>query len=451
MLRRTASILLPLTLAALAGCPVQDPDSLPFEHVDANVHDTIGSLVVVTWEQLVEGEGYVAYAVDGEEWRQSPLRSWAVGEQRQILVGLPYDAGVRYGLVIDDGTEPRRGEEHEIRTGEIPPGVPRPEVLAADPEAWDPSFEYVLASLDSGDVTVRFWTHVLDRQGRVVWAWPTEPIRSTLQAQPSYDERTLLIEYNSYWGLFDDGAASVVNRVTLDGTVQEVIETPGLHHPYVELPDGVLAWGASHDTSETLDVRSSDGEIATLWDCAEFMDEVGTGGWCSSNTLWWDEDHQRFLFSFFSLETVVEIGAGGDTLRHFGHAPGAWGFAPPESAFHWQHGSVFTEDGTLLVSCRHEPDGDVEQAETVVREYALDDASETLAEVWSFAVGDGIYGDMMGEAHRLPGGNTLHNSGTAVRLREAAPDGTVVWDVTWDRGDYLGRTTPLGDLYDYLP
>lgn len=74
MLRRTASILLPLTLAALAGCPVQDPDSLPFERVDANVHDTIGSLVVVTWEQLVDGRdvseapGLVSVAVLDCPW-----------------------------------------------------------------------------------------------------------------------------------------------------------------------------------------------------------------------------------------------------------------------------------------------------------------------------------------------------------------------------------------------
>jgi len=298
---------------------------------------------------------------------------------------------------------------------------------------------------------VRFWTHILDREGRVVWAWPTPPNFSTLQAQPSAERDTLLIEYNSYWGQFDDGATSVVNRMTLDGTVHEVIETPGLHHPFIETPTGMLAWGASHNTNETLDFVTPEGERGTLWDCAEFQAEVGLDGWCSSNTLWWNEDEGTFLFSFFSMETVLEIdGITGGVIRSFGHAPGSWGFDPPESAFHWQHGTVFTDDDHLLVSCRL--DGETEEEhETVVREYTLDAASETLTEVWNFAVGDGIYGDMMGEAHRLPGGNTLHNSGTALRVRETTPDGDVVWDLTWDRGSFLGRTTPLDDLYALLP
>jgi len=434
----------------LAGCP-EDEFEGPVTGIYAEVDDTIASLVTVRWEQLEAATGYVQYAIDGEDPRQTPATAHEPGYPNQILLGLPYDTDVTYSLVMDTGGGSVHSEIQTIRTGEIPPGVPQPEVLVADPDAWDPSFEFLLASLDAGDVTVRFWTHIFDRQGRVVWAFPTEPIRSTLHTQPAVDGRSLLIDANSYWGLFDDGAASVINRVTLDGTVQEVIETPGLHHPFTELPDGSLAWGASDDLNETLDVLRPDGTIETLWDCADFQEDVGLSSWCSSNTLWFDEAANRFLFSFFSLETVVEIdAASGAVTRTFGKAPGSWAFDPPESSFRWQHGTVFTDEGTLLVSCRL--DGEtVEESETVVREYSLDPGSETLSQIWSFGVGDGIYGDMMGEAHRLPNGNTLHNTGTAVRVRETTPDGTVVWDITWDRGSFLGRTTPLEELYAFLP
>ena len=86
-----------------------------------------------------------------------------------------------------------------------------------------------------------------------------------------------------------------------------------------------------------------------------------------------------------------------------------------------------------------------------MREYELDHDAQTLRQLWSFGQGQGIYGDELGEAWRLPGGNTLHNTGTAQRLREITPDGEVVWDVSWTRGSFVGRSEPIEDLYALLP
>jgi hypothetical protein len=58
----------------------------------------------------------------------------------------------------------------------------------------------------------------------------------------------------------------------------------------------------------------------------------------------------------------------------------------------------------------------------------------------------------MGEAHRLPNGNTLHNTGSDSRLREFAPDGTVVWELDWMGNDVeIGRSTPITDLWALAP
>jgi hypothetical protein len=79
----------------------------------------------------------------------------------------------------------------------------------------------------------------------------------------------------------------------------------------------------------------------------------------------------------------------------------------------------------------------------VVREYAVDEATQTLQEVWSFGTGQGVYGDTLGEAWRLPAGNTLHNYGSEPRVREITPDGVVVWDIVWPDYPHIGRSTPL--------
>jgi hypothetical protein len=137
----------------------------------------------------------------------------------------------------------------------------------------------------------------------------------------------------------------------------------------------------------------------------------------------------------------------GEATRWFGHLPGAWGFDPEDSAFWWQHGAHLTEAGTLLVSTRSAEEGE----ETLVREYALDEEARLLRQVWSFGEGQGIYGEVMGEAWRLGNGNTLHNYGSGTRVREVTPEGDLVWDVTFSSGTFLGRTTPIEDLWALAP
>jgi hypothetical protein len=36
-------------------------------------------------------------------------------------------------------------------------------------------------------------------------------------------------------------------------------------------------------------------------------------------------------------------------------------------------------------------------------------------------------------------------------MQEVTPDGTVVWDILWDGGGDIGRSTWITDLYDLAP
>ena len=86
-----------------------------------------------------------------------------------------------------------------------------------------------------------------------------------------------------------------------------------------------------------------------------------------------------------------------------------------------------------------------------MREYAIDEDSETLTEIWSAGHGRGrraLYG---GEAWRLPGGNTLHGLGSASHIVEYDPSGEVVWEARWQGGQRLGQSVTFGSLYELLP
>ena len=425
-------------------------DEVLFSGVGAALHDEIGSLVLVSWEQHAPADMHVEYSFDEGTWLSSPSVQAEAGPQEHLLLGIPYGADVTYRLTADPGDGTVQDEERSITAGPLPFETLWPTETTGTEAAWDPSMRYLLATISEGPTgtSERYWNVMLDRAGRIVWAVQTPDDRVTLQAQLSHDRSEILIDHNSFWAIFDDGAASQVVRLAIDGTVAATYDTPGLHHPFTEIAGGSLVYGAVVWPGEFLVKLTPEGERETIWSCGDFHGEIGEQNYCGSNTISWHEATDTYLFSFYSTNSVVEIdGATGQTLRYFGHLDGSWTFDPADSAFWWQHGPHYTEDGTLLLSSRDALFGN----ETVVREYELDEESETLNEIWSFGEGEGIYADEMGEAVRLPGGNTLHNYGSAARLREITPDGTVVWDVTWGLGQYLGRTTPIEDLYSLAP
>jgi len=415
-----------------------------------DLHTNMGSIVVADWVQTFAATSWLEFQVDDQTWLASPPTWRPAGIASEMALGIPFGTDVALRVAWDTGQTTGKTETQTITTDPVPEGIP--EVVSAEGMAsqWDTELSYLLVSMDGAGTSMdaNYWTFIIDRQGRVVWAMESPEKRTTVQAQSSHDGTDLLIDHNSFWQLFDGGAKSQVVRVKIDGTVVETILTPGLYHPFVELGDGSVAW--TQGTSSMMDiltVHAPTGEDTTVWDCELFYESLGESEPCASNSIWWDESTDRFVISFFTTESIVEIDhQSGTSIRWFGHLADAWAFEPEESAFYWQHGAHYTSEGNLLVSAQA---SDTDQ-ETVVREYALDENNESLVEVWSFGEGEGVFGEMYGEAHRLPNGNTLHNYGTTTRIREVTSDGTVVWDVLWDEMT-LGRSTPLADLYAFAP
>ncbi|MFH1465043.1 MAG: hypothetical protein ABIO70_11720 [Pseudomonadota bacterium] len=446
-----------LLLAGRCGPAVQPDDTdtappgPPVADLSAAVDEVIGSLVRVTWEQREACRGAVAARVEGGDWRRGPEVEREVGDRGQLVVGLPYGATVALRLEEDCGEGALISEVLTIATAPLPTGLPAPALLHREADAEDPEMHYLLLSTDSREDAPdpdACWTVLVDRAGAVVWALASPVNRRTMSPRVALDSQGLLIDHNSFWGIFDGGAASQVQRVGLDGEELALYDTPGLHHGLTELGDGTVAWAAADGMTENLMLLHPDGSQEALWSCASLHQQVGSLQPCAANTLLWDAATDTFLFSFFSTDTVAQIDAStGETLRWFGQLPGAWAFDPEESAFWWQHGAALTAAGTLLVSTRVAEHTD----ETAVREYALDEGTSTLRQVWAFGEDEGIYGAELGEAWRLEGGNTLHNLGTAQRIREITPAGRVVWDLGWTRGSFVGHSEPIGDLYALLP
>ncbi len=428
-------------------------------------HETIGSLIYVSWEQEDEATGYVEYSFDAEVWLQSPERSFSAGTNEQLLLGIPYETAVEIRLVVDGVTS----ASIEAETDDLPEGMPVPEYVSGNPDRWYPEGRYLYTSIngaEGGWTGGDFWKVILDRQGRVVWALVTPDEHWTIWTRVSYDGDDLMWDDSTVW-VWGSNEESSVHRMKIDGTILDTYETPGLHHAWDELADGSIVWGAHIDSDEEwLDKRNPDGSQETIWKCSEFeLEQLGeTGRSCHSNSWWWHEATDTYLVSFPSTagdvkDTVLHLDSTGATLSTWGQLSD-WSFADPDTTFDYQHGVTFTDDGNLLLSTKlpqgspyYHPNLDT----LAVREYELNYEDRVLTQVWSFGEDQGIAGNTAGEAHRLRNGNTLHNYGSGARTREITADGELVWDIKWSNGDsegsgrLQGRATFLENLYDFAP
>ena len=444
--RNTAHRALSLTAIGLAlqGCSAPE-DVAAVTDVAAAVDDVIGSLVRVSWQQATEGPAKVQYLVD-DTWQETPEQQRESGDQEQLLLGIPYDYTVTVRVVVDGSTS----QDVTVSTDARPEDIPAFELLTSDPDNYDPDRPWMLFSVNEPATSYGgpWWTVITDRQARVVWALKTPTWASTLYARPARDGQSILIDYNSFWTLFDKAETSQVARFGIDGVEHAITDTPGMGHAFTDMPDGSLTYPIGGE-NEGLIALDDAGAQHMLWSCADFMASNGLNEGCGANSVDWFEATDTFLLSSFSCETVFEIDRStGELIRWFGHLPGSWTFDPPESIPWWQHGALYTDAGTILLSTKKAEDVE----ETVVREFEVDAEEETLREIWSFGEGEGLYGETLGEAHRFPNGNTLQNLGSYARMREVTPEGQVVWDVEiTGPNQFLGRTTPLESLYDFIP
>jgi hypothetical protein len=419
----------------------------PVRALGWSLHPDHGSLVYATWEQDFDGVATIRFSMDGgETWQETPERAAVAGKNQHLIVGIPYghtaqwvltatdtDASVEYTVIGDD-----------IVTGDWPEDFPVPTILASEPTGWLPTGNYLLSSInedDGGWTQGTYWTFIMDRHGRLVWANETPQSNWTLFAQVAVSGDHILWDEATKWSLFDQGEASTVHRVYLDAEIEEV-STPGLHHAFVQLPDGTLAWGSKyHGGGEALvEMSLEDREVDVLWTCNE--DWPGSGS-CESNGLFYVEATDSFLYSFYTNDSVVEVDrATGESLWWAGRVEGGYSFDPTEHQFDWQHGISYTDTGSLLLSTLSTESGSIT---TMLREYTVDHKAGTLTSIWAYDAG--VHAGTNGDAWRLSNGNTLHTIGSAGHVLEVTPDGEEVWHITFNDNFLMGRSELIEDLY----
>ncbi|MDP7115230.1 MAG: aryl-sulfate sulfotransferase [Myxococcota bacterium] len=342
--------------------------------------------------------------------------------------------------------ELRTGEDLAATTDPLPEGLPQPVAIgwSEDLSSEDRWFLVSMENQQYDWYRGPWWLLVLDRLGRVVWHYRVPDDRCTMHARLAQDGTHMLFEETTIYS-GDEGAGSLLRRLSLDMARDEEIPVPGLGSTFAETDDGLILFDDYTDYPETwLEELHPDGTRRRIWLCNEWSAPYGLNHWgCDPNETIWVRDTDTVLWSMWSSDAVVELDrVTGELVHQWGQQPDSWGFDPADAGFDMQHYPHYTDAGTLLVST-HIPGEPLHR----IREYEVDHANETLREVWSYGEGIDRFPRYAGEAFQLDNGNVLVNYGTDADLREITYDGgQVVWQINWEADYLIGHVSPIRDL-----
>lgn len=464
--KRTPSkaLLLLCGCSFLVGCHGTDPSG-GISELDAALSESVDTVVEISWESGLPGDSWVEFGLDDGRVRSTPVVLDESGVHRARLLGLPAYSTVYYEVFTDQG-DALVSERGEIMTGGIPAGFPDLEVLVHAPEAVS-SEPYMLVGL-LGDES---YIAALDRSGEVLWCLQVplgehrmlpmsvarEPGGAGLQVGNFFMDFITLITA-------DEPPSSELVTFDLSGDKQGKLDLGVAHHEVVQMPDGSVAtlgidvrdW-YDPDREEIVSVMGDtvvlvepDGSRSVLFDTWDWRDpEVhgrfyqvseDHGDWTHGNGLVYVPETDTILLSLALVDTILELDRQtGEVLREFGPRGYA---AEPGSAFIYQHGPHWTEDGTLLMSSWVGQDSRV-----MAIEYEVDDDGEKLREVWSYGRNEGFTSIAGGQALRLENGNTLLNTGYRGLLVEVSPAGEPVWELSSSMGHVFVSLSFFDDFY----
>ncbi len=373
-------------------------------------------------------------------------------EHELLLVGMRPQTRHAWQVVALDGDEEREIAHGTLLTGAAPASLTPLRPSGPDHQ----SRGFVVGSM----VTFPAAAVIFDEEGVPVW-WH-EDGRDTFfstRTRLSTDGRSVL--YNAYdpspEGPDADLTKEVV-RVSLDGTQVQHIRTPEAHHDFVELPDGTIAYLA-------FDVRTPDGddkpvkgdrivelrpdgsqrEAWSVWDDFEWskdqLPEVANW-WSHANALDYLPEEDAYLVSLRNFDAIVKVDRRSGELLWVLGEQGDFDLVGDGTFTHQQHQFQMLDGGILVFDNRTE-----EELASRVVEYALDEQTGTIEQVWSYQGDLDLYVFGLGSTQRLDTGATVVTWSTAGQIEEVDADGQLVWRLNADIGAGIGFTTWMEDLY----
>jgi Arylsulfotransferase (ASST) len=418
----------------------------PEIEVQATLSPDISTIVQLSWTNPEALATQVRYGVDGDTSMLSP--ALAVGETGGInLLGLAPDREVSFEVVEVESEEVLG--TGSITTGTMPGSLRSLEVGPAK-DCWDGLILTTYLGAAVGPI-------VLNPDGKLVWWHEEDPLLIATRARLSADGQWITYIATERTTVID--TAELV-RVSIDGSTVVRLEIPGLHHDFVELPDGKMAV-LSQDTRKIggkdlvgdriLEV-AEDGSFTEVWNIFDDWPEAGpetnlddsSPNWSHANVLHYDEAEDAWYMSFRNFNAIAKVGRSdrqmkwvlGGVLSDFSIEGDSL------NGFEGQHGFEMTADGIVVMDDRSPP-----SRFSRMVEYDLDFSSMKATFKSEYHPKPEIATTVLGDVDRLENGNTLVMFSTAGELNCLDSNAEVLWRGTGATGYAMGYIQRMDSLY----
>jgi len=351
----------------------------------------------------------------------------AEASYRTLLLGMKFDHEYHFRVVANTGTETCASEDHTIKTGLLPNGLPTPTVDTPQPTKIFGGF-MITARWGTG---TKGPSYILDKDGDFVWTLDAKD--DVIRTRMSFDGKYMWIRNTAQ----TDGQG-VVRRVTLDGLEEKDFSIPHSTHDLAVIPDGHLGLvgHAPEGCDEILDFDPATEMVVSLFNAKEAHGNT----MCHVNYLAYFAGDDSFVFSDYDASSLIKITRQGDFVW------GLNGDASTISGTSWvhEHGvHVLAPDHLLVFS-----NGDTGQNSKAF-EFKLDISAKTAMELWHYD--PGISASFGGDIQRLSNGNTLVTFSSAGIIHELDPQGMLVQSYTWQLGNTVSYTEKRPTLYGGPP
>lgn len=450
--------------AFVTGCrPVKghdtDDTSAPGLTVEVRVSDAEPTVLVVSWTAPEAVSGTVRFGVEGAYDHETPAEP-ASTTHETLLLGLPPDADVVITVSAEKDGEPWQTSEVTAHTGSMPSEVPTFTSTAGVADGF--SGYTALPLLGGADGSGARMAVVLDPQGQPTWYHLLDNGEGAFRVRVAQDGGGVL--YSSESLVEDPDWQERVRHVSWDGATVTSMETPGLHHDFVELPDGTIAYLGveSHDVdgveveTDTIESVTPDGEAQVLWRAWDHLDALGLEtidphryegdpDATHANHLVYKEDEDAWLITFLILSEVALVD------RATGEVRWAMGGPTPDFALTAEdvplgriHGADL--DGDNLVIFRNDR-GDSQSDCSEVRTWSLDTAGWQATRTGAIPLDPCTWVFAFGEVQLVDDGNTQVAWSTAGRIEEYDPTNALAYRVDLLSDNFFGYSSLAADLY----